>query len=142
MEKYTLRNSRPRFTAIVSRTITICLAVVATGCIPVRMTVGKHIDGHVFDRTNGHAIAGATVMYRRNPKTSVMTDMNGRFTLERTNVWFWAPLLPVDYFGYTHFPIVATAKGYRPETLHPEPGPSEIVRFELVPCEPAKAPSR
>src|SRR5262245_19627042 len=100
----------------VSQFFLVILCLSSTACIPVRMQAGKHIEGTVLNKSTGEPIVGAQVMYCRNPKTAVLTDQMGSFTLERTNVTFWAPLLPIDYFGYYHFPVVAKAKGYQSQT--------------------------
>jgi hypothetical protein len=108
-----------------------CLAI--TGCIPVRMQVGKHYDGAVVDKGTGVPVVGAQVMYRHQPNTAVLTDARGTFTLERQSVKVWRPLLPVDYFGFYHYPLAVRAQGYAPATYEPAPSKSESVRIELSP---------
>jgi len=103
-----------------------------TGCIPVRMQVGKHIDGRVVDKRTGAPIAGAEVLYRHKSSTAVLTDRNGAFAIERQAVTCWVPLLPVDYFGFYHYPLAIRAQGYKSEAYQPSPGPTpESTRIEL-----------
>src|SRR5437773_2505414 len=96
----------PRIMLLIS-----CLSL--TGCIPVRMQVGKHIDGTVVDKKTGVPIAGAEVLYRHKASTAVLTDTNGAFAIERQVVRYWARLLPVDYFGFRHYRLAMRADGYK-----------------------------
>jgi hypothetical protein len=96
------------------------------------MQVGKHIDGTVVDKKTGAPIAGAEVLYRHKSNTAVLTDTNGAFAIERQVVTYWAPLLPVDYFGFYHYPLVIHAQGYKSGAYQPSPQTkAESVRIEL-----------
>ncbi|HZR20713.1 MAG TPA: hypothetical protein VFE51_25760 [Verrucomicrobiae bacterium] len=103
-----------------------------TGCIPVRMQVGKHIDGTVVDKRTGAPIVGAEVLYRHKSSTAVLTDTNGAFAIDRQVVTYWAPVLPVDYFGFYHYPLAIRAQGYKSKAYQPSPRPTpESARIEL-----------
>src|SRR5258708_23319879 len=91
--------------------IVLWLCCRLTGCIPMRMAVGKRIDGVVVDVETHARIAGARVMYQRRSGTIVMTDSQGEFTLERQVVTFWHLLLPVDYFGLYQPPVFVSSPG-------------------------------
>ncbi len=113
--------------------IVLWLCCLLTGCIPMRMAVGKRIDGVVVDVETRAPIAGAHVMYQRRSGTIVMTDSQGEFTLERQVVTFWHPLLPVDYFGLYHHPVLVCAPGYKSKIFRPRAQPEpESVRVELA----------
>jgi hypothetical protein len=113
-------------------TLAYCLFV--AGCIPVRMDVGKHLDGSVLDKKTGVPVIGAHVMYRHHSGTAVLTDRNGAFTLERQKLKLWLPLLPIDYFGYYHFPLSVRAERYGPQIYRPTPQRQpQTVRIELSP---------
>jgi hypothetical protein len=100
----------------------------------MKMQVGKHINGSVVDKITGAPVAGARVMYRHKSSTAVLTGTNGTFALERQFVTYWRPLLPVDYFGFYHYPLAVRAQGYKTAGYRPtaEPKP-ESVRIALEP---------
>lgn len=90
---------------------TACLLF--AGCAPFKVNIGSYTEGRVVSKENGQPVAGASVMYKGHASTTVVTDSEGRFALDRETVTKWLPLLPIDYFGWQWHPLKVRADGFK-----------------------------
>jgi hypothetical protein len=123
--------------AVAMKSVSILLALncmLVTGCVPFKIQVGRPTQGTVISKESHAGISGAQVMYKGHPKTTVVTDADGRFVLEQATVTKWLVPIPADYFGWRWHPLRVRAQGYRDITFEQasqDPAPGVVI--ELTP---------
>ena len=123
--------------------IYICAAtcLLFVGCAPFKVEIGSYTEGRVVSKESRQPVAGARVMYEGHPNTTVVTDSDGRFALDRETVTKWLPLLPIDYFGWTWHPLEVRADGFKAYWFEPRREASvKPVLIELAHSEGPRGP--
>jgi hypothetical protein len=108
--------------------------LLAAGCAPFKVDIGRYTAGTVVSRETQKPVAGAQVMYKGHQSTAVVTDTEGRFALDQATVTKWLVLLPIDRFGWSWHPLKVQSDGYRSLTFEQtNTPPTRPVIIELIP---------